>query len=271
MARTRSKVHGTAFRPALLALPLALASTMALAAPKASSNAWDMSVSVSVLNATVLTLGQQNQVQFTPQDLPFADSAGVLSFDSGASALARLTTGAINVETEWLPGTNFQAVGAQARIENLALTAVSVLGGTSLLALSSDVIRATAIVTGSCPAPTQARPSAINAVVDGYIFRNGFDAENLQAGGDTENPGLSVFASGMSEPIVDAPILPEPNTTINVAGILSLVLNEQTLGGDGITSRSVTRNAVHLTVNVLNVISADVILSHAEAAIDCNG
>lgn len=254
----------------VVALSMALAAG-AEAAPTASGKAWDISAQINILGLPALDLGVQNQVAFASSEAPFADQKSVLGFDSGANALARLSTGEINVETEWVPGPSFLAVGSQASIADAALEAVSVLGGAPLLALDADLIRATAIVSGTCPAETDrpvARPAAL---VDGYIFANGFETENLDTGGGVETPGLGVGGSILDDPLLDLPVNPEPNTSLGVPGVLTLILNERTVSGDGITQRGVVTNGVHLTVNVVNLISADVILAHAEAAIDCGG
>jgi len=54
------------------------------------------------------------------------------------------------------------------------------------------------------------------------------------------------------------------------AGTGVLVLDEQSITGDGITGLGVSNNGVHVTLNALGLITGDVILAHADAAIACN-
>lgn len=64
-----------------------------------------------------------------------------------------------------------------------------------------------------------------------------------------------------------------PNTTVdlNALGIVgaTLVLNEQTLTGDGLASRGVSVNAFHLSLNVLGAlgVTGEVILGHSDASL----
>jgi len=79
--------------------------------------------------------------------------------------------------------------------------------------------------------------------------------------------------SVLGNSILNIPTNPAPNTSINLSGITgtnTLVLNEQTITGDGITGLGVATNALHLSLNVIGVITANVIISHAETSIACN-
>lgn len=67
---------------------------------------------------------------------------------------------------------------------------------------------------------------------------------------------------------------PAPNTVLlNLLGV-RLVLNEQLLGGDGVRTRSLTVNAIHLSINnallvAIGGLSSDVLISHSEVSLDC--
>ncbi len=69
---------------------------------------------------------------------------------------------------------------------------------------------------------------------------------------------------------------PAPNTVLlNLAGI-RVVLNEQILGGDGTTSRSLTVNAVHIQLqnsllSGLGLLSGDIVIAQSQAAAQCAG
>jgi hypothetical protein len=69
---------------------------------------------------------------------------------------------------------------------------------------------------------------------------------------------------------IDIPVQLPPNTEIDL-GILgiTLIINETTVSGDAISSYGISRNALHLTLNVLNLITGDVVLAHSEASISC--
>lgn len=241
------------------------------AAPSASAAAWDMQVNVSVLGNVILDLGHDASVQTADQTTSFADNQSVVSFDSGAGLLARLTTGDIQVSTQWNPGASFQVVGAQAGMVNVDLGAVSVLGGSSLLSVTANQIVATALVSGTCPATPPAAHVALTGIgpaVNDFVFTNGFEAENLMPTSEAQLPGLAVALQGT--PLANIPVNPSPNTELSLSNVLTLKLNEQTVSGDGISSRGVATNALHLSVNVVGLITADVILSHAEASITCH-
>jgi hypothetical protein len=249
----------------------ALAAGTASAAPAtASGQAYDIGVNISIANISVLSLTTQHSVQFADEVNPYEDSSSAVSFDSGSGpvTLARLTTGNINVETQWIPSTSFLAAGSRASIADVDLEAVSALSD-PLLTLKADLIQATAIVTGTCPPPSTTAIAPLVEITDGYVFRNGFDPENLEPSGQVEVPGIDVAVEGTG--LLDVPVDPGANTTIPLpldAG--SLILNEQSVSGDGITSRGVASNAAHLNLSLLGTITADVILSHAEASIQCH-
>jgi len=245
--------------------------------PTASGTAFDLNVQVSIVGASILNITPVDQVQFTNLATAYVDEKTTPSFDSGAGLLARLQTGVLDTQTQWIPGANFLADGAQATVNNLDLDAVNALsGGSSLLSLQAGVIQATAIVTGTCPAAPV--PAAVNAVhlVDDYIFRDGFEPGNLQATGTAtlQGSGGGIVLSILGNSILGIPVNPAPNTSIDLSGLLgsgnTLVLNEQTITGDGTTGLGVATNALHLTLNVVGLITASVIISHADASIACN-
>lgn len=235
----------------------------AAAPPTASAAAWDMDVDISVAGLDVLNLDAQNELAFVDQSAAFDQSVGAVSFDSGAGSLARLTTDDIQVQTQWVPGSTFHVVGAQASIANLALNVVGT--PVSLLAVSAEQIIATAIVSGSCPPPVGHRNSLW---VDDMVYVNGFDVQNLAQSSDVAVPGLAISLQGTA--LADIPTNPTPNTELSIGSLLTLVLNERDVTGDGISTRGVSTNALRLDVNVLDVITAHVVLSHAEASITCH-
>ncbi|MGH8499070.1 MAG: hypothetical protein ACRERV_09725, partial [Methylococcales bacterium] len=111
-----------------------------------------------------------------------------------------------------------------------------------------DAVESTSTITGVCGALTPAGTTTLT------------------------NAGVTVGAN----PLLALDVSPAPNTgiDINVLGLagVTLILNEQVVGGNGITTSSISTNALHLTVsiNLLGLVFADIILGHSEAAVNCN-
>lgn len=244
------------------------------AAPTASGMAYDLNVNVSVAGNSILAITPVDQVQFANQAAAYADQQTTPSFDSGVNLVARLTTGVLDTQTQWIPASGFLAVGSQATANNVDLNAVDA-ASSSLLSLQASLIQATAIVTGTCPASSAMVTTNDGHLVDDFIFRDGFEPGNLLATSTAalNQSGGGIVLSLLGNSILNVPVNPAPNTSIDLSGITgtnTLVLNEQTTSGDGITAAGVSSNALHLHMNVLGVIIADVIISHAEASIACN-
>jgi len=79
-------------------------------------------------------------------------------------------------------------------------------------------------------------------------------------------PGVATGSGVIASGAVDLPILPDvnlaanaaPNTAVNIPGVASIVLNEQSTDSDGV----LTVNAVHITL--LGGTAGDIIIGHAE-------
>ena len=113
-----------------------------------------------------------------------------------------------------------------------------------LLTLNAAVVRTSAAISGTC---------------GGFAASGSMDIANASS---SVGPPVSVH--------------PAPNTVLlNLAGI-KVVLNEQLLGGDGTTSRSLTVNAVHVQLrnsllSGLGLLSGDIIIAQSQAAAQCAG
>jgi hypothetical protein len=85
--------------------------------------------------------------------------------------------------------------------------------------------------------------------------------------------GTTTILAGASMPNVNIPSAPAPNTVLVNAGGVRVVLNEQTISGNGVTSRDISTNAVDVTFTNAPFASATgpgllngtIILSHSEA------
>ena len=119
------------------------------------------------------------------------------------------------------------------------------LGG--LLSLSGGIVYASAVISGTCG-------SSLSAV--GTVNLTGVSA------GGTLGLSLSI------------PTNPTPNTVLlNLAGI-TVILNEQQLSGNGTTTRTLTVNAIHVSVqnellNLLGALSGDIVIGSAHANVQC--
>ncbi len=76
--------------------------------------------------------------------------------------------------------------------------------------------------------------------------------------------GLSIAGSGIP---FDEVFTPAPNTTINLPGIGSVVLNEQIAGGDHIKTSSLTVNMIHVRLDGL-LGTGDIIVSSAHSDVN---
>lgn len=269
-------------RPASLRR-VALAATLALAcgatpalAEVGNADAYDLTISLSLLGIP-FTLDAQSHASIVAATAPATDSDQLPSLDVGNAATIHVTTGLLTSEAEYRPGVSTSAVGAQAQVAGLDVSALGLLGA-SVLSLSADVIRSKSVVVGYCLTP--ARGPSLDGLLDEILFGNGFDAGNLGTGGDGTpgtgpedtttlgNVHLSVL--GIDVPI---PLNPPPNTGVdlNALGIAgaTLILNEQVIEGDGVTSRTKTSNGLRLSLNILGTITGEVIVAHSSAGIDC--
>jgi hypothetical protein len=144
----------------------------------------------------------------------------------------------------------------------------------NLLSITADLIQTQSMIVGYClPAGRESRSAS-----DDITFFNGFDTGNLTPGGPGGtnggnvkfvNPGVTILDTVVPE----IPTDPPPNTNVDLAalGILdaTLVLNEQTIAGDGVTMSSMSSNALHLTLNAAGLITADVTIGHTDSTLDC--
>ncbi|KAB2834473.1 MAG: DUF11 domain-containing protein, partial [Candidatus Dadabacteria bacterium] len=135
---------------------------------------------------------------------------------------------------------------ADATVDNLSL---SVVGALQVLSIGADTVVSTADVSGDCGTGSLTATGATTI-------------ENGSAGG-TLGIGLTISSS------------PPPNfELINLLGI-RVVLNEQIVTGDGVTSRGITVNAIHVdltntVLSLLGVLSGDIIIAQSQAQVQCN-
>ncbi|MET0226574.1 MAG: hypothetical protein ABW187_09050, partial [Dokdonella sp.] len=237
-----------------------------------SANAQDLSVHVSLLGLANLDITPQAPSVVVDANVAI-DVTNSLPGLNVPGALLSLSTGLLTSEAQYVDGGTL-ASGATVTVAALDLSAVSILGA-SLLSVSADAITSTSIVSGYCIATP-----GIQAVglLDDYVFTSSFDSGNLQntpPGGDPDDGAklTNLVITILGIPVPELPLNPPPNTGIdlNALGIVgaTLVLNEQTTGGDGVNATSKSSNAVHLALNVAGLITADVVVGHSDASLSC--
>lgn len=253
---------------------LSLAFAAGAHAEAGSASARDISVHINLLGVAQLDIDPQAAAGFeNAVDATYQQNL-VPSFDSGGTLL-HLSTGTLTSEAQYVPGVSFSVAGADVSVQNVDLSAVDVLGN-PLIALTADLIRSRSMVAGYClPSGRQQRTS-----FDDIMFFSGFDAGNLIPGGDGNPPSTGddtslngVGLTIMGTPVPNIPAVPPPNTSIDLGQLgipgATLILNERTIGGDGVTSLSVSRNAIHLALDVAGLVTADVVFAHADSKLDC--
>jgi hypothetical protein len=124
--------------------------------------------------------------------------------------------------------------------------AVAPAATASILAASSDANGSSAAV---------ADLTAVNGLVPGVANVLTADAISSECSGAD---GSSSLVNAVAAGVPALALSPPPNTTVPVPGVGSLVLNEQTSDAGGITVR-----AVHLTVNVAGIVTAEIVISES--------
>ena len=226
---------------------LALAATTALpllGQASSSSSAFGESVDL----ALIPTVG--GGIQISSGTLPtasgsappaYSDQDTQVSVTLGSPLTGQiLATGLLAVSaSSSVPASD--SVTAEATVDDLDFDLIG------LLTLDATTVRSTATVTGPCGGPLTAT---------GTTLLEGASA------GSALGAGLGISAS------------PSPNFVLLDALGVRVVLNEQIQGGDGTTHRSLTVNAIHITLsNVtlagIGVVSGDIVIAHSEAQLSC--
>ena len=172
------------------------------------------------------------------------DSVASLTVSNGATGQI-LSTSVLAVEAAaTVPGTD--AASADASVEDLDLDVVANLA-LSLLSISAESVASTADVTGVC-------------------------GVSLNASGSTllTNPSASSLGVGIA-----VSSSPAPNTIIlNALGIVA-TLNRQVVSGDGVLSRSIAVDAVHVQISnallsaLIGHLTGTIVIAHSEASLTC--
>ncbi|WP_191621224.1 DUF11 domain-containing protein [Marinihelvus fidelis] len=226
----------------------------------------EVTVSVPLLPDVVVTSGPIPSV--TGQAAPaFDESDSLASVSVGASIasilgtdlLTILETGLLEVTTE---GDVSPYVDSSSTVNGVDLNLGSdiLLGLTLLLGLDADTIGSTASIGGSCGALAPSGATLLeNAVLSGTV-------------------ASAVGIDGLVQ------ATPAPNTILLAGDVdigggdivdIMVILNEQVVGGDGVTSSSITVNAIRVVASGLDIglglgLDAEIIIGQSTASADCD-
>jgi uncharacterized repeat protein (TIGR01451 family) len=173
---------------------------------------------------------------------PFNKDASALSLNVALGAYGTvLHTGLLLSHTD---SASPRQVSSNATVHDLGISLVPVA---PLLTLHADEVRSSAVIGGTCG-------SALTATGSSTLV-------NAGAGG-TLGLGLQIGAS-----------VPANTVLLNLLGI-RIALNEQIVGGDGITSRTISVNAIHVSVQnsllgPLGKLTSDIVIAHSDAQVVC--
>ena len=202
---------------------------------------------------------------FNPSDsvLSVDESAGIQLGLPGlpATTVGILSTGAINVQTNGDDST--PEANSSATIQALDLTVVEAVPGLLdlFLGISAETVASSASIGGTCGALTTSGETTLtNAALSSDIA------------GLAGIVGALDVSPGVDTVLFDAAIL---------GGQLRIVLNEQIVTGDGLTSAGITVNAIHITLSGIELpilglagqlldINGEVIIGQSVAQVDCS-
>jgi uncharacterized repeat protein (TIGR01451 family) len=224
-----------------------LCATSIEAQTAAGSSAYGESVSLNVapLLGNVLQVASGPLPQVSGTAAPAYSRTGTLASAAVATALTGnlLQTGVLTVHaSSQMPGAVL--THADAETDNLGLTLGHLI---PLLNLGAQVVKSSATIDGTCGSSLVATGTAslANAATSGSVAL-----------------GLAV------------PTNPSPNTQLlNLLGI-RIILNEQIASGNGTTSRALTVNAIHVSLqnsllSGLGLLTGDIVISQSVASVQC--
>lgn len=273
-------VQTSNYRALALAAALAATGHASAAVPVGNADAYDLSIHIDILGITQLDLEAPTHAEVVAATESASDSQTVASIiDADPLNLITLSTGTVVAETQFVAAP-MSAIAARASVEDLDLQALG-LAQLDILSLLGGTISSQTALAGACPEPV----AQLDGLLDDFVFFSGFDSGNLGGGGGDDEGGgfgglpptganlVDVQLSVLGIDVPALPLDPGPNTAIDldVLGIAgaTLVLNEQTRSGDGFSSLAVGSNALHLTLNVAGLVTADVIVAHSAVSLEC--
>lgn len=214
-----------------------------------ASKAWHASRGLSLLVVLGLALATA-----TP-----AWASGTVSGSAFAVSINANVAG-INVTASPTPSVTLPATGG-----NLNQSVVSICAGVACSVLSAGVLNA-ATQGSTTGAPTSASSASVATV---NVLAGVLTADAIASKCTADSSGVSGSATVANAKLAGITIAvnPGPNTTLTVAGLATVILNEQTTSSSGGTN-AITVNAVHVKLN-LGVATGDIIIgqSHCDATV----
>lgn len=244
------------------------------AVPIGTAHTYDLSGDIDLL-VTQLAIDPQTQVEIvgSSQDEDLSQQVNSF-FVSDPLDLIEIGTGVLLSQAQFVVG-NVSAIEGASEVNNLELSAVGP-AAVPVLSVQASLVTSRSSVSGYCPME-QRNPAG---PLDEFIYLNGFDTANLAVGGGgagavpgsgSELGDLQISILGI--PVSGLPSLPPPNTVVDLSALgivgATLVLNEQVVEGDGSSSAFMSTNAIHLTLNSAGLATADVIIGHSDAQLQC--
>lgn len=201
----------------------------AYAATSASGQGYGLYATASVAGSNLNTPLGDTGAQSAPPDFTVAQTVTNASATAG-SALS-IGAGVLSSATQSALAQNTVSATGSAEALNLSLVSGGLIPS-SLLQVTADSVGAQAQLTCSGGVPVPSGSSVLT--------------------------NLIVRSLGVNIPV---PLNPAPNTVVGVSGVASITFNEQIA-----TATSMTVNALHIRINVLGLIAADVVVGHAYSA-----
>ena len=250
MRATRPGARRLALRVAAVVAAILTPATASATYVSSSSSSFGLSENLTVTTAVgamlTATISPVNPVSGTAPPA-YNLSQSVASFTSTVTGVETTSTGVI-VDTAFSDALTGGVTKASSTVNDLNLGVVpNPIAALTLVSLTATTVQSTAQVTGDF----------------GAIVTSGTTI--------LTNPVLSILGVNIA-----LSSNPAPNTTVDLtaAGLagVTLILNERILGGDGITTATITTNAIHLRFTATPLgggatINGDVIVAQSMATL----
>jgi hypothetical protein len=209
--------------------------------------------------ATVLTALLATVIAMAaPASADVTDVSGSGAFGVRVTATV---VGGPTVDVGPIPSVNLPADGGDVSDDLASVDADDVLQ-LGLLEVSSQGAN---LGTHQGFASSQASVAEVTAIdfptLDDPVLEASLITAQCTSNGDGSIGQASLVTAALAGESID--VSPPPNTTIPLPGIGQVVLNEQIVTNTPGVETSITVNAVHITVNVAGLVTADIIISQA--------
>lgn len=210
---------------------------------------------------------------------------GLLGLQVGPAATAQVSSPTADSQSGSVLSVNESVLLASVAAENGAVNALNAsassdvtgLANTGLSTGSSSVNNLAVTVVPEVLFVTPSLLSITSSTIGSTSTSSG-EYGALVSTGTSVLEGLAISVAGIS---VTIPLNPEPNTVLVLAGLgidsgivagLSIILNEQTVTGNGIGGTQITTNALHITLDALQLglvsgVDGDIIVGSSSSSL----